>query len=220
MKFRVVAEVFNQIEKESSRIEITKLLADLFKQATPSEAAMIAYLSLGDLNPVYVGTKFNFADKSMIKVLASLLNLSVETVKKKKKACGDGGLVVEKSGWEPKIDKGLALTQINKELHAFLAIGGTGSQEAKERSLLSLLSGLDMLSAKYVVRVILGKLRLGFSDMTLLDAFSWMQAGDKSLRKLLENAYNISADIGLIIKILIQFFFCFNGNFVKRRYHL
>jgi DNA ligase-1 len=47
-----------------------------------------------------------------------------------------------------------------------------------------------------------GKLRLGFSDMTLIDAFSWMEAGDKSLRLALEDAYNISADIGLIIKTL------------------
>jgi DNA ligase 1 len=36
--------------------------------------------------------------------------------------------------------------------------------------------------------------------MTLLDALSWMEAGDKSLRKQLEHAYNVSADIGLIAK--------------------
>src|SRR5437868_14346936 len=38
--------------------------------------------------------------------------------------------------------------------------------------------------------------------MTLLDAFSWSALGDKSLRGLLEDAYNVAADIGLIIKIL------------------
>jgi len=202
MKFRVVAQVFNEIEAESSRITITKLLADLFKKATPHEAEMIAYLSLGDLNPVYVGTKFNFAEKGMLKVVASLLDLSVQTVTKKLKKLGDMGLVVEQSDWEPVDEKGLSVIQVDKELNAFLAITGTGSQEAKEKKLLALLSDLDRLSVKYIVRVILGKLRLGFSDMTLLDAFSWMETGDKSLRKPLENAYNISADIGLIIKTI------------------
>ena len=202
MRFKHVAEVFSEIEQVSSRITITKLLADLLKKSTPSEAAIISYLSLGNLNPIYVGTKFNFAEKGMKKVVASLLGVTDATVALHRKKDGDFGLVIERSGWKPKSDNGLTITQVNKELHEFLEISGGGSQEAKEKKLLSLLSGLDSLSAKYVVRAVLGKLRLGFSDMTLLDAFSWMEVGDKSLRAPLENAYNISADIGLIIKTL------------------
>jgi DNA ligase-1 len=205
MKFKCVAEIFNEIEQVSSRITITKLLSDLFKKATPSEAAIVAYLSLGDLNPVYVGTKFNFAEKSMQKVIALLLDLTDATVSRRRKKTGDFGLVIEQSDWTPKKDKQLTVSQVNTALHDFLKIAGGGSQEAKEKKLLSLLSGLDPLSAKYVVRVVLGKLRLGFSDMTLLDAFSWLLVGDKSLRAPLENAYNISADIGLIIKTLKEF---------------
>lgn len=202
MKFSYVSEVFNEIEQKSSRITITKLLADLFAKATPDEAAIISYLSLGNLNPTYIGTKFNFAEKSMYKVVGSLLKTSASSVKTKTKKYGDVGLVIEKEGWKPKKDGHLTVLQIDKKLRDFLEVSGTGSQELKEKKLLDLLSHLDTLSAKYVVRVVLGKLRLGFSDMTLLDAFSWMKTGDKSLRKQLENAYNISADIGLIINVL------------------
>lgn len=202
MKFKEVAQVFNKIEQESSRLVITELLAKLLKEATPSEAAMIAYLSLGELNPTYVGTRFNFAEKSMQKVVALLLDVSSETVVRNAKKLGDLGLVVEDYAWSPKSDENLTLTQVNKFLNEFLEISGEGSQESKETALYKFLSNLDAVSVKYVIRVVLGKLRLGFSDMTLLDAFSWMEAGDKSLRESLENAYNISADIGLIIKIL------------------
>lgn len=38
--------------------------------------------------------------------------------------------------------------------------------------------------------------------MTLLDAYSWMMNGDKSLRKDLEEAYNIQVDTGTLIKTL------------------
>ena len=108
MKFREVAEAFNEIEQVSSRITITKLLADLFKKSTPSESAMIAYLSLGNLNPVYVGTKFNFAEKSMKKVVAKLLGLSEDTIARHRKKEGDYGLVVE--GYEYNgIDKDLTV---------------------------------------------------------------------------------------------------------------
>ena len=38
MKFKHVAQVFDTIEKESSRTKITELLAELFKQAPDKEA--------------------------------------------------------------------------------------------------------------------------------------------------------------------------------------
>ena len=61
---------------------------------------------------------------------------------------------------------------------------------------------MDALSASFVVRIVLGTMRLGFSDMTLLDALSWMVTGDKSLKASLEHGYNVCADIGLIAYLL------------------
>ena len=51
--------------------------------------------------------------------------------------------------------------------------------------LAKLLSDLDQLSAKFVARIVLGRLRLGFSDKTILDALSVAERGDKSARKKL-----------------------------------
>jgi DNA ligase-1 len=81
-------------------------------------------------------------------------------------------------------------------------MGGQGSQEEKSIFLHKLLGELDQMSAKYLVRIVLGKLRLGFSDMTLVDALSWMEAGNKSLRSTIEDAYNVCADIGFIAQTL------------------
>ncbi len=202
MKFSQVANVFDVIEKKSSRTKITRLLSELLKKASPDEAATISYMSLGNLNPTYIGTKFNFAEKSMIKVLAKLLKESESHIKTVASRTGDMGLIFEKENYNPKLEKELSVKNVDKELHEFEKISGTGSKEEKEKKLLDILKSLDAISAKYVVRIIIGKLRLGFSDMTLLDAFSWMELGDKSLRKILENAYNVSVDIGLIIKTL------------------
>lgn len=44
----------------------------------------------------------------------------------------------------------------------------------------------------------MGKLRLGFSDKTILDALSWFEANDKSLKPLLEKAYSVLPDVGLL----------------------
>ena len=202
MNFIKVAQVFDQIEGESSRLKITKLLADLLKDATPSQAAIISYMSLGDLNPTYVGTQFNFAEKSMIKVLAKLLKKSDKLIKAKTIKLGDLGLVAQEHDIKISSKDQISISQLAKELNEFLKISGIGAIEGKEKKLLSVLKKVSSLEAKYIVRIILGKLRLGFSDMTLLDAFSWMQVGDKSIRKELEEAYNVSVDIGFIVKVL------------------
>jgi len=203
MKFKHVAEMFDAIEKESSRTKMTELLADLFKQATPHEASIIAYLSLGSLNPPYIGTQFNFAEKSLLKVIAKLFDVTPATIKKRAHHLGDLGLVVAEGCWAGSSDI-VTVHDVEEVLLKFLELSGFGSQELKEAKMFKILRSLDPLSAKYIVRVVEGNLRLGFSDMTLLDAFSWMEKGDKSIRSDLEEAYNTSADIGLLIKTLKQ----------------
>ncbi len=202
MKFSEVAATLERLEAESSRTEITKILAELFKQASAQEAAIISYFSLGNVQPVYVSTQFNFAEKSMINVLSVLLKKDIPDIAAAVKTIGDFGLLYAQYDHEKYSGIELTVSDVHDRLMSFLKLGGTGSQKTKEQFLQELLQELDPIAGKYAIRAILGKLRLGFSDMTLLDAFSWMATGDKSLRKDLEEAYNVSADIGLIIKVL------------------
>ena len=201
MKFKIVGEQFQKIEQISSRLKMTQLLAELFKKATPREAQIISYFSLGELYPPYKNLQFNIADKLMFPIVARLLGKTQSFIKKAVQKAGDIGIVVGEWEWlQSSTD--LTVTNVYAQLCALEKITGTGSQEKKADALFELLGDLDSASAKYVVRIVLGKLRLGFSDMTVVDALSWMEVGDKSLRKEIEHAYNISVDIGLIAKTL------------------
>lgn len=200
MKFSNVASLFQNIEQESSRTAITKLLAELFTHATAHEARILSYLALGLVRPPYEGsTQFNVAEKNGVKVVAQVLGRSEHTVKEHAKKVGDLGSVLLEGQWEP--SKDLTITQVYDRLVAFETIGGEGSQEEKANDLVQLIFDMDQLSACFVMRIILGKLRLGFSDMTIIDALSWMLAGDKSLNEEIEHAYNISVDIGHIAQL-------------------
>lgn len=197
MKFQEVAQVFNKIEPIASRLEITHLLSELFKKANPEEAKIIAYLSLGSLNSPYVGTKFNFAEKNIIKVIARLLDISEPEIKEQLKKYGDLGTIIEHGTWKNNSD--LTVEEVYNELLNIEKIAGTGSQEIKLEHVYKLMKDLDPVSAKYIARILTDTLRLGFSDMTIIDAVSWMLAGNKSLRSKIEEEYNLCADIGLIV---------------------
>lgn len=200
MKFSEVSQAFAIIEPVQSRLEMTRMLAELLKQASPSQASIICNLSLGQLQPPYIGTQFQIAEKTAIKAVAELLHLDPKDVEHRAKTLGDLGSVVAEGTWHTTED--LTLHQLFSRLEHIEQLSGTGSQEEKVSQLRHLLHDLDKISAKYLLRIIVGQLRLGFSDMTLIDALSWMVAGDKSLRTPLEDAYNVCADIGYIAKNL------------------
>lgn len=200
MLFYDVSESFEAISHTSSRTEITTILAHLFNQASPREARIISYLTLGLLRPPYESTQFGLAAKSIEKVLAELFMTSIDTIARQARELGDLGLVAGSVIWQT--DKQLTVEQVYGRLAIVESTAGTGSQEEKAHLLLGLLQDAGPQSAKTIVRMVLGKLRLGFSDMTLIDALSWMLTGDKSLRHHIENAYNICADIGLIAERL------------------
>ncbi|PIR58729.1 MAG: hypothetical protein COU69_03930 [Candidatus Pacebacteria bacterium CG10_big_fil_rev_8_21_14_0_10_56_10] len=88
------------------------------------------------------------------------------------------------------------LLDVYRQLKKIAEESGPGSQQSKRAGLARLLRRLDAVSAKYVTRMVIGRLRLGFSTMTMLDGLSWAVNGDKTDSKQLEQAYQRRADIG------------------------
>lgn len=200
MKFSQVAQLFEKIESTSSRLDKTQLLANILRDMSPEQAQMVTYLSMGDLYSSYQNIQFNIADKGLIEIIASLIGKIAIEVEAQYKIAGDLGDVVQ-ADWQGQ-DCGLSIVQVYDHLVATAKLSGNGSTELKLQNLVALLQQLDGLSVKYVIRIITKSLRLGFSDMTLIDAFSWMEVGNKSLQDPIEYAYNVCADLGLVIYTL------------------
>ncbi len=126
-------------------------------------------------------------------------------VTKQYKQKGDLGLVAEEiltatqsNSTSEDQRASLSLTQVYQDLIKIAQDGGSGSKERKIIALQDLLAQLDPLSARYVARIVVGKLRLGFSTMTILDALSWTVQQNKDLTAQLEETYQKKADIGLL----------------------
>lgn len=195
MRFRELATYFQKIEATTKRNAITEILAGLFRHAQQNEIGKICYLLQGRTVPVYEPVEFGIADKFMIRAIAKAYGVTEDDVKREFKKHGDLGIaadVLHKGSGNP------AVSGVFADLDALAHVGGAGSQEKKIDLLANLLKNGNAVSARYIARIPLNKLRLGFSDMTILDALSWMEAGNKSLRPRLEAAYNVRPDIGYI----------------------
>ena len=203
MEFSELSKYLEKLEETSSRLDITEILSEVFKRSTKDEIDKVTYLLLGRLKPRYDELVFNVAEKMMLEVISDAYNIDKKKVNEKYKNVGDLGDTVQY--YAEKSDKvgksfGLSITEVYKKLVDIAEEEGEGSVERKVNGLSDLLKKLDPLSARFVARIPVGKLRLGFSDKTILDALSWMETGDKSKRKVLENAYQVQPDVGAIAK--------------------
>ena len=79
---------------------------------------------------------------------------------------------------------------------------GAGSQEIKLRLISSLLNDAMAKEGCYIIKFVMGQLRLGIADYTVLDALAIAFTGDKANRQVLENAYNVSSDLGSVARLL------------------
>ncbi len=200
MKFKDLSVFLEKLEKTSSRIEITKILADLFKKSSPEEIDKIVYLLLGQLAPNYQGIVFNLADRLMIQVLSEAYKIDSKEISKLYKQKGDLGIVAASLAKEK--GKNPSVLEIYKCLLEIAGEEGKGSQERKITKMATVLTDLDPLSCRFVTRIPVGRLRLGFSDKTILDALSWMEFGDKRAKESLEKAYVVISDSGLLAKLV------------------
>ncbi|PIP92272.1 ATP-dependent DNA ligase, partial [Candidatus Wolfebacteria bacterium CG18_big_fil_WC_8_21_14_2_50_39_7] len=108
---------------------------------------------------------------------------------------GDLGLVIENLRKDKK-GAGLRIEEVFERLVEIAKTGGLGSQEKKINLLLDLLLKTSGLEAKYIVRTILGTLRLGVGEMIFLYGLSKAFGGGKKQKETLEYAFNVLSDLG------------------------
>lgn len=224
MTFQHFSEYLANLESTNSRLAMTSVLAQLWRELTPSETRIVAYLLQGVLLPSYVSLEFQLSTKMVLRALNRLeSSASVNkvqslfddegvggiqsdsisaTVLQLYKQLGDVGLTAEHilSGSHRNnstlTNHNQSVEQVYHALVQLAQVSGSGSQEQKLILLAQLFRMVTPIEAKYVARIIVGKLRLGFSTMTLMDSLSWAKHESKADSELLELAYQQKADIG------------------------
>ena len=199
MTFAELSKFLDRLESTRSRKELVQTLSELYSKASPDEVQPMTYLIQGRLAPFFEPIEIGMGDKLVMAAIAQAAGRPVAEISKMFDKLGDLGLVAEEVAVKHR-SKPTSITQVHERLMEIANSSGAGSVEKKRTSFASLLSDLDAGSAKHLVRIALGRLRLGIGDPTVLEALSFAKQGDKSLRPVLEAAYNRTSDLGLIAR--------------------
>ncbi len=208
MDFLKLAALFQELENTASGNTMREILADFLKKVPENDIAVICYLCLGQIASEYEGEVLGMADKSVLKSIAAAGGTDISKVQKLMNELGDAGLTAEKVlRHKPRtlVPLGkLTVQELFEKLHKIAQMSGTGSQDQRSNIIITLLQKASPLEAKYVIRIALGTLRLGAGDMTLLDALAIAYTGGKKNKEILEKAYTICPDVGIIAETLVK----------------
>ena len=200
MQFGDLAEVFDRLEKTSSRLEMTDILAEFFRNVKPEEIRKTIYLSVGRLHPDFVPLELGMADKLVLKAIASVSGRRSEEVEDLWTKTGDPGEVAEMLIAKKK-QMTLSFQNVIEGLTAIENASGKDSQDKKMKLLARMLHDSSPLEARYLCRIVTGRMRVGAGTMTAMDALASAFAS-KEDRPDIERAFNITCDMGLVAETL------------------
>ena len=204
MEFAQLAHTFEELERTSSRLSLIELVTQLFRSIEqPEEIQQVCYLMQGRVAPFYEALEMGMAEKSVSKAISMAFHSTPAQIEALYGTLGDLGLVAEQVRNEAEDPpSALSIDDVFEELRAIAHTSGKGAVESKSVRLVSLLRQVNSVSSKYVVRILLGNLRMGIGDATVLDALAKARWNDAKKRKLLEGAYHKISDLGLIARTL------------------
>jgi DNA ligase-1 len=208
LNYSLIIDVYKKIDVTTKRLEITDHLVNLFKQTPKELVDKVVYLTQGKLYPDYMGIELGVAEKLAIKAIAMAAGTSETNVDKTVKELGDIGETAAKfMGKRAQVtlfQEPLTVSRVYEVLDRIARATGEGAQDLKIKLLSSLLSDASPEEAKYLVRTVTGRLRLGVADMTILDALAIAFCDSKEYRPMLERAYNLSSDLGSVARAVAE----------------
>ncbi|OOF92479.1 hypothetical protein ASPCADRAFT_210324 [Aspergillus carbonarius ITEM 5010] len=195
--YAALCTTFSLIEMTTKRLVILAHCSLFLRQVlrlTPQDLLPTVQLMINKLAADYAGIELGIGESLIMKAIGESTGRSLAVIKTDQHEIGDLGLVAAKSrGNQPTMFKPKPLTVrgVHEGLLAIAKVQGHGSQDKKISGIKKLLSAADAATAgkgskgiditkdkggpseaKYIVRFLEGKLRLGLAEKTVLVALA------------------------------------------------
>ena len=206
MKFSIISDAFQKMESTSKRLELTDILVKLIQEIPKDVISKAIYLIQGKLRPNFEGVELGIAEKLVMKAMSKSSGIPLKKIEDDYNKGGDLGQTAENI-LQQKIQTTFAsetitLEKVYETLFKISKLEGKGSQEMKMRYVSSMLNDATPQESKFILKILLGTLRLGIAENTVMDALAIAFTGKKENREVIENAYNVSSDLGKVAEVL------------------
>jgi DNA ligase-1 len=182
MKYSVLVGVYERLESTSKRLEKTFVLSEFLKTADELDKVML--LVQGRLFPNWDTRELGMAARLLLKSISLATGASLDKIESLWKETGDLGRVASEltknKSQATLFSQPLTVAKVFENLRRLAELEGAGTVDRKVQLVAELLTSAQPAEAKYVIRTILGELRVGLGDGTIRDAIVWAFFADKA----------------------------------------
>jgi DNA ligase-1 len=182
MKYSVLVGVYERLEATSKRLEKTFILSEFLKSADDLDKVVL--LVQGRVFPNWDTRELGMASQLLLKSLALASGSPANKIESLWKSSGDLGTVAseltKKKSQSTLFSQSLSVQKVFDNLRKLAELEGAGTVDRKVQLVAELLTSASPAEAKYIIRTILGELRVGLGDGTIRDAIVWAFFGSKA----------------------------------------
>jgi len=182
MKYEVLVEVYERLEATTKRLEKTFVLSEFLKSADDLDKVLL--LLQGRVFPNWDQRELGMASKLLLKAIATATGASLEKIEVVWKETGDLGTVAAqlttKKSQVTLFSQPLTVQKVFENLRKISEMEGAGTVDRKVQLVAELLTSSKSNQAKYIIRTILGELRVGLGEGTIRDAIVWAFFAEKA----------------------------------------
>ena len=201
MKFLTLIQYFERLEATTKRLDMFEILAELFRLSNANEIDKIIYLVQEQLLPSFYTLEMGMSEKLLIRAITDASGKDLTEIQQHFRSSGDLGITTEHflSGQH---GTNLDVHTVYSQLCDLAELAGKGSVEQKVEALTALLHSATPTEAKYISRFVVGRMRLGTGNATILEALSLAKTGERKPKTILERGFNLCSDLGMVGRIL------------------
>ena len=206
VEFSILAEAFRKMESTKKRLELTQYLVELFKKTPNDVISKIVYLLQGKLRPDFEGVELGVAEKLALRAISKSSGIPIKKIETEYRKGGDLGhaasVILQQKTQTTFLVEDITVERVYETLFKIANLEGTRSQDMKMKYISSLLNDATPIEASFILKILLGTLRLGVAENTVMDALAIAFTEKKENRKVLEHAYNVSSDLGKVAETI------------------
>jgi len=205
MRYQKLAELYDSLSATTKRLEKTEILGKFLKQISEKDKD-IMYLLLGDIYPEYDERRIGISNQLTIQAISKATGIPKNLVVREWKDIGDLGKVSEvlmaKKKQSTLQSHILTTEKIIENFRKLPELEGKGSVGKKLSLITELLSSASPLEALYLVRTLIGDLRIGVQESTVRDAIVLaFYKKDKTTSEIIQRAIDNANDLSVVFEI-------------------
>lgn len=157
---------------------MTQILSNFFRSVivlSPNDLLCSVYLCLNKVAPAFEGLELGVAETNIMKAIAQTTGRTLDQIKRDSQETGDLGIVAERSKSSQRMMFTPAPHTVDgmfTKLRSIAKMSGATSMQKKVDTIKGIFVACRQSEARFFVRSLLGKLRIGLAELSVLQALS------------------------------------------------